>query len=622
MYVVVAGKRHHLSPAQAIGKGGEAEVYELGGNLALKLYKAPDHPDLDGQPEAQRAARLRLERAEQKLRTFPPSVPSRVVAPVELAHGPNGGVVGFTMRLVKDAVPLSRYAEPSFRRAGVSQAEVVRVLLDLHDSLTALHRASVVVGDFNDLNVLVKGEQAFLIDADSFQYGGFLAEMFTERFTDPLLCDPTARRPVLARPFTTSSDWYAYAVLLTQSLLLVGPYGGVHRPKSPSLRVPEPARPLHRLTIFRPDVRYPKAAVPYGALPDALLHHLAEVFERDERRPFPRPLIEDLRFARCSSCGLEHARASCPSCRTVIPAPRANAVKQRGKVTARRLLSTTGTILHAEVQGGALCVVHHDGARYLREDGALVREGPLDPRLSFRVAGAKTLVGREGALDVVEAGHVSERLSVDGAPEGAASFGASGRRRFWLQRGQLMKSGAFGPERVGDVLPERTRLFVGPRFGFGMYEAGAMRVAFVFDTEHPGLRDGLALPRFFGRLVDLGCLFSEERALVVATCERDGKRSVHALLLSRDGSVLGEAQAEESEEGWLGSAARGCLAGDLLFVPTDDGIVRVEAVGGALVKTREYPDTEPFVGAHTRLLFGRDGLLAVDDREVHALAMT
>ena len=42
-----------------------------------------------------------------------------------------------------------------------------------------------MVGDFNDLNILVTGTDAWLIDADSFQFGTYLSPVFTERFLDP-----------------------------------------------------------------------------------------------------------------------------------------------------------------------------------------------------------------------------------------------------------------------------------------------------------------------------------------------------------------------------------------------------------------------------------------------------
>ena len=57
--------------------------------------------------------------------------------------------------------------------------ECVReVLLQLHMAVREVHAAGVVLGDFNDLNVLVKEGRVFLADANSFQYGGFMCNTF------------------------------------------------------------------------------------------------------------------------------------------------------------------------------------------------------------------------------------------------------------------------------------------------------------------------------------------------------------------------------------------------------------------------------------------------------------
>ena len=49
------------------------------------------------------------------------------------------------------------------------------------------------------------------------------------------------------------SDWYAFTVLLFQSLLLVGPYGGVHRPTPPAPRLHAGARALRGLVRYDVD---------------------------------------------------------------------------------------------------------------------------------------------------------------------------------------------------------------------------------------------------------------------------------------------------------------------------------------------------------------------------------
>ena len=147
---------------------------------------------------------------------------------------------------------------------------VLQIFKDLHGTVMGIHGKQVVIGDFNDLNVLVKGTEAYMVDADSFQFGRFPCRVFTARFVDPLLCDPKSHSPMLVKPHNSESDWYAYAVMLMQCLLYVDPYGGVYIPKDRAKKIPHPQRPLKRVTIFNPEVRYPKPAVHYNVLPDDL----------------------------------------------------------------------------------------------------------------------------------------------------------------------------------------------------------------------------------------------------------------------------------------------------------------------------------------------------------------
>ncbi|MBF2078053.1 MAG: hypothetical protein IGR76_05910 [Synechococcales cyanobacterium T60_A2020_003] len=223
------------------------------------------------------------------------------------------------MPLLERADALLRYGERSFRQAGISNQTVVQIFQDLHDTVSKLHLQQVVIGDFNDLNVLVKGSEAYLIDADSFQFASFHCTVFTARFVDPLLCDPTANQPIRLQSPTLYSDWYAFTVMLMQSLLFVDPYGGVYKPKDPTQKVPHGVRSLHRITVFHPEVHYPKPATPYTVLPDDLLHYFQKVFIHDRREIFPRSLLDNLRWTQCLVCGKEHARNHCPNCQQASP---------------------------------------------------------------------------------------------------------------------------------------------------------------------------------------------------------------------------------------------------------------------------------------------------------------
>lgn len=633
MDVYVSGRRVRIDPAASIGKGGEADVFDIGNRTVLKLYKTPDHPDYAGLPEEQIAARDRLSAAQDKLRAMPRDLPDGVVGPVDLATDRGGKkVVGFTMRHVEGAEVLLRYAEPAARRGGLSVAHAISALRELHRTVAALHARGVVIGDFNDLNVLVRDGRALLIDADSFQFGAFLCRVYTERFVDPAICDASLSHPRPVRPFTPESDWYAFAVMLTASLLCVGPHGGVFRPADPAARVPQAARPLRRITVFHPEVVYPKPAVPLGMLPDDLLGELERVFVHDARGVFPRHLFEDLRFTRCAGCGAEHARAVCPGCVLTARAAVKQTTVVRGSVTATRVFATRGVILFATVQEGALLWVAHEGERYLREDGAEAFAGGLDPLLSFAVQGRTTIVGRGAEAVALTPGRAPERLAVD-VFQGRSVLGANARRRYFARGGRLCRGGTGNgagasvaarlanetEERIGDVLAGQTRLWIGDRFGLGFYRAGTLSVAFVFDAERGGLFDTVRLPFLPGEITDADCVFDHETAFVSIAARHRGRAIHQCIAVARDGAVLAAAEGPGDDGSWLGAVRGKCAVGGVLLAPSDGGVARVEVRDGALVETRAFPDTEPFVDSSTRLFAGQGGLFAVSDNEIHTL---
>lgn len=619
MHVFVNGRKLALDPKRAIGKGGEADVYDVGLGVALKVFKPPEHPDLAGDAEQQQAARRRIDEHQRKLPAFPRGLPERVVAPLDLARDKAGRIVGYSMPLLAGAEVLYRYGDRGFRQAGIGGDTIAALFRDLHATVGAVHRAAVVIGDFNDCNVLVAGAAAHLIDADSFQFGSFLCPVFTERFVDPRLCDPAAPRPILVRPHDADSDWYAFVAMLLRCLLYVDPYGGVLKPGELSRRVPAAARPLHRISVFHPEVRYPKPAQRWDVLPDDLLQHFHAVFVKDLRGCFPLPLLDELRFTRCTACGLEHARRLCPACSGAPPAAVREVVRVRGEVRSTRVFVTRGTILVAALMGGLRLLVHEDG-QLKREDGSVVLAGSPDPRMRFALHGAATLVAREASLVVLRPDRQPERVAVDVVGT-EPSFASNGERLFWVRDGILQRDSDLGPERIGDVLAGQTRIWAGPRFGFGLYRAGDLQVFFVFDGRGRGINDGVRLQALRGLLVDAACTFAQDRCYFFATLREGGRTFQRCAVVRPDGAVEAVEEAEVGDGTWLGQIHGTCAAGGMLLAATDDGIVRVEPDGGRLVKTREFPDTEPFVDAGCRLLAGPDGLYVVDRQEVRRLEL-
>jgi hypothetical protein len=368
-------------------------------------------------------------------------------------------------------------------------------------------------------------------------------------------------------------------------------------------------------------------------LPDELLAYFERVFERDERGVFPAALLEKLRFVECSRCGVEHARAACPSCEPNAARRVTEVVRVRGTVTGRRVFETSGVVLCARVQGGKLRVVYHEQGTYRREGGRALFAGKLDPALRFGVSGETTLIARDGEMVVLAPGAPPVRVALDSGSVGPA-FAANARHRYWTRAGRLLRDagapvgrdtasllGADAAEPIGDVLEGQTRIWVGPSFGLGLYRASNLSVAFVFDAERRGVNDSLALPPLAGELVDVTCALDEARAWLLLALRASGMTVHRCFVYSRSGELEGKAEAEAGDGSWLGSLRGKCAAGGKLLSADDAGIARIEVVAGALRRTREFPDTEPFVSGATELLAGGDGLYAVNARSVDVLSL-
>lgn len=621
MEVYVKGIKIYLDPIKSIGKGGEADVYDIGGR-ALKIFKPASHPDYEGLPCEQEAAQERLLIHQEKLPTFPKNLPSRVIIPEDLAFDRYGRkIVGYTMKFIKDAEVLLRFSEKGFRQA-VPNNIVVDIFKDLHQTAMGVHKAGVVIGDFNDLNVLVRQGYAFLIDADSFQFGKFFCQVFTTRFLDPLLSDPSQKSLVLKYPYKPDSDWYSFSIMLLQCLLFVHPFGGIYQPKDPKKRILHDERPMHRITIFHPEVRYPKPATPYKVLPDNLLQYFHLVFEKDKRGEFPYPLLESLQWTKCSVCGQEHARNICPYCQVVPEVMVKEVTVIRGKVTSTRIFKTRGHILFATMQGGKLLWLYHENSQFKREDGTKVVDGELDPLMRFRMKKEATLIGKGSEVITFTAGKPVQRLSVETFGANLPVFDANEYYRYWTYGGQLLRESDLGvgfTEFIGNILSFQTLFWVGPFFGFGLYRAGNLSVAFVFDAKLRGINDQVKLPPLRGQLIDSTCFFTQKLCWFLVATSVGGRIINQCFVIKSDGKVEAQAQAEAGDDSWLSRLRSKCAVGNFLFAATDEGIVRVEIEGNQLKETKKFPDTEPFVDNGSHLFPSQDGLYIVSQREIKIL---
>jgi hypothetical protein len=73
---------------------------------------------------------------------------------------------------------------------------------------------------------------------------------------------------------------------------------------------------------------------------------------------------------------------------------------------------------------------------------------------------------------------------------------------------------------------------------------------------------------------------------------------------------------------WLAGIGGACAVGPHLFVPTDDGVARIEVVQGAIVPTRTFAETQPLVGAGDRLTISSGALDVIRRRDAIRMQLT
>jgi hypothetical protein len=253
-------------------------------------------------------------------------------------------------------------------------------------------------------------------------------------------------------------------------------------------------------------------------------------------------------------------------------------------------------------------------------EGAMPMATVTIPNARYRILRKSTLVGANGKLVTIAGpGSPNQDVTYVDSFRGIPMFDTNGEKKFWIENGDLMKDGTLAPERIGKVLQNQTLFWVGPKFGFGFYRAGELSVAFVFDCDSHAINDGVKIPQMKGHVVDTTCFFTDNLCWFMVSLRQEGKAINRCVVLNDDGTVQAVAEAEEGDGSWLSTIRGKCAAGKYLFGITDEGVVRLEVSNGTVVKSAEYPDTEPFVDEGCQLFAGKNGLFVVDRAEIRVL---
>jgi len=579
MKVTVKNRTLHLKPVDIIGSGGEADVFSLSTKRVFKLFKDKDHLDFTNNPQAQQAATDKILEHQNKLKVFPSGLPPNVLVPKDLGYVGNN-VVGYVMaKAPLDAEVLYRYSNKKLQRDNQS---IIRALVCMYHTIKALHITGITIGDFNDLNILIDQNEAYFIDTDSFQFSKYKCMMFTQKFLDPL-CSSTTNF-TLTKPHTHASDWYAYSIMVMQTLLFLpgGPYGGVYRGKE--------QRQLNRITVFdTAKVMYPKPARSIDVLPASILDFFDKTFVKDVRDSFPIAALNGLRFIKCNKCGTEHAANTCPGCQTFQPT-QVQTVQVRGKVTATILKDTIHKILYVKDP--------HTGVLMADEGG-----WTSSPKyVRFRIVGNISYGGDKGGMvwgSVGGAGFVTDTYRGN-----IPLFFESNDQLIVVRNGTIYNDTLH--KAVGDVLINQTMIWINNGKGFGFYQAHTIANAFMFNPAKRGMSD-VTIPRITGQLINANALFTKEHLWFFTQTQENGEMWYKTTIIDpRANTILREDKTKDPLyfEGAV-------TAGNNVFLPSDHGIIRL-----SISERKEFPDTEPFVNSDSKLLVAKGGLYVIDSHKI------
>jgi tRNA A-37 threonylcarbamoyl transferase component Bud32 len=611
---------------QIIGEGQEAVVYRLSPTEVAKIYRQPDDPYYQGNIIEQKAAKIRLANIQSKLLSFPKVLPPHVISPKNLAYDGKQQVVGYVMNYIDKAHTLLQYGDKMFRtQAGITNNAVVEVFKDLHKSVEGLHKKQVVIGDFNDMNVLVKNTDAYLIDADSWQFGKYTCTMYTDKFVDPNICSLQNSNGIdlmsLKSPHNQLSDWYAFSALLWKALLFVDPYGGMYKPKDKQKIMKQHLRPLHKITVMNPDVIYPKHAYPHNVLSKDMHTWMEQTLGGNKREIFPYHLLEQMHWQSCSGCGIEYATPQCPLCHQT----QYHTLPQQivhGNVKMQEIVRTNGTLVYVTIHKDTLQYVLHENSIFHREDGNSIVQGDLHPSITFRIQGNKSYMMNGSYITCYEPYKAPVLQLVDSVGT-KSSFDANSSETCYIEDGKIMKEiqTIFGPKKVyvGQAIEQQTLIWQGDQKGFGFYKAGSIMQGILIQ---PGERYtvNIDLPIISGSIIDMQCVQSSERYWLLCKTKRGSEYYNICIALNTLGKVLGQYETKDDDDTWLGTIYGKTAAGTNLFSPTDKGIVRTTCDNGQW-QEQIFSATEPFVHSKCQLLGSSKGIYVITAKTIRLLSM-
>ncbi len=453
-------------------------------------------------------------------------------------------------------------------------------------------------------------------------------------FVDPQLYGiDLSKRPV----FKPEHDWYSFAVLLFRSLTLAHPYGGVHgRVKTLTKRAQQ------RITIFDPDVKYPKIAIHPDILSDDLAQEFIKVFEYGERGVFSKRILEGYLnvLTECGRCKTWYPRnrAGCPVCnqRTMVVISRP--VVENKDVRAIQFFRTTGDIVYSKSAGGTIYVITHENGQATLH---VIDLGGKEKQIMLGIAKKGTRYAIAENLLVINPGGSSSLSIYDissGIPRPLQNtmteiFGPSRKAAFQTTRDKVVRivggnimagekrGNTYVERHVRNGVPNQTWFSVNGEYDglqlFGFIQVLAER-KYWYHLDGQNFEPKVKRLNDEESLIDISVKFSSDGVVLRRKTQEKGVDYIRTDVVENNGRVSSSTRIK-AEDHPVQTMHGQILSGESLLHASDEGILQ-EKVSNQ--KFKAFKQTEPFVGEGDVLYKFNKGIVVVKMNTVTYLELT
>ena len=266
MKIIVDNKTVQLNQADYKGSGGEGTVY-CKGSVGYKIYHDPAkmiHPK-------------KIHELQELMNI------ANILGPQDIIKDyKKNKPIGFTMPFIKNTEFLCKIFTRSFKeRNNVSPEIVMKLVKQMQETLSQIHKKNILVVDYNEMNFLMDLNLPipFHIDVDSYQTPSFKATALMESVRD---------RISPKNQFSELTDWFSWACVTFQMYVGVHPFKGRRSDYSPK-EISRFKMMDDNVSVFDKGVTLPRNCYDLSVIPKAHLKWYKQVFKNKDRSVPPMP---------------------------------------------------------------------------------------------------------------------------------------------------------------------------------------------------------------------------------------------------------------------------------------------------------------------------------------------